>query len=120
MGSVVDRARLAEYRRTRAGRDAAADPPADLLTSYTRDGNDSRAGIIVEALLAASPEVAELWKQHPVAGTYCGAVRLQHPQVGELELHCQRLVDPATPGTDSHEKIQLLSVLGGQTMFERS
>ena len=57
-------------------------------------------------------------------------MRLQHPQVGALELHCQRLVDPdqsqslvvytATPGTDSHEKMQLLSVLGGQTVFERS
>jgi hypothetical protein len=51
-------------------------------------------------------------------------VRLQHPQVGALELHCQRLVDPdqsqllvvysATPGTESYEKMQLLSVLGGQ------
>ena len=55
---------------------------------------------------------------------------MQHPQVGALEPHCQRLVDPdqsqslvvytATPGTDSHEKMQLLSVLGGQTVFERS
>jgi transcriptional regulator with XRE-family HTH domain len=100
---------------------------ADLLTSYTRDGRDSRAGTIVEALLAASPRFAALWKQHPVAGTYCGPVQLQHPQVGALELHCQRLVDPdqsqslvvytARPGTDSHEKMQLLSVLGGQTVF---
>jgi len=58
------------------------------------------------------------------------ATRLQHPQVGLLELHCQRLVDPdqpqslvvctATPETDSHEKMQLLSVLGGQTVFEQS
>jgi transcriptional regulator with XRE-family HTH domain len=103
---------------------------ADLLTSYTRDGTDSRAGVIVEALLAASPEFAGLWKHHPVAGTYCGPVRLQHPQVGVLELHCQRLVDPdqsqslvvytAAPGTDSDEKMRLLSVLGGQTVFEQS
>jgi transcriptional regulator with XRE-family HTH domain len=103
---------------------------ADLIASYTRDGEQSRAGVIVDALLTASQEFAALWKQHPVAGTYCGPVELQHPQVGTLGLHCQRLIDPdqsqslvvytATPGTDSHEKMQLLSVLGGQTVFEQS
>jgi transcriptional regulator with XRE-family HTH domain len=103
---------------------------ADLHTSYTRDGKASRAGAIVDALLATSPEFASLWQEHPVAGPYCGPKRLQHPQLGMLELHCQRLVDPdqsqqlvvytASPGTDSYEKMQLLSVIGGQRIYENA
>lgn len=95
---------------------------ADLLASYTREGKNSRAGVIAEALVAASPEFAALWREHPVAARYCGPRRLQHPQVGLLELNCQRLLDPdlsqqlvvytATPGTESHEKLRLLSVIG--------
>jgi hypothetical protein len=44
-----------------------------------------------------------------------------HPQVGTLELHCQTLIDPdhsqrlvvytATPGTESHTNLRLLSLL---------
>ncbi|MFC7533904.1 helix-turn-helix transcriptional regulator [Actinoplanes sp. GCM10030250] len=98
---------------------------ADLLGSYTRDGPGSRAGAIVDALLAASPEFAELWHEHPVPGPYCAAKRFVHPQVGVLELNCQRLIDPdqsqqlvvytATPGSSSHARLELLSVLGPVT-----
>ncbi|RKR91609.1 helix-turn-helix protein [Micromonospora pisi] len=97
---------------------------ADLHRTYTRDGADSRAGSIVEALLAASPEFAEIWREHPVAGPYCAPKRIQHPQLGLLELHCQVLVDPdqsqsllvytATPGSESYDKLRLLSVVAGQ------
>ncbi|WP_422734215.1 helix-turn-helix transcriptional regulator [Micromonospora sp. WMMD558] len=97
---------------------------ADLHRAYTRDGRDSRAGQIVDALLARSPEFAALWREHPVPGPYCGPKSIQHPQLGFLELHCQILVDPdqsqalqvftATPGSESHEKLQLLSVVAGQ------
>jgi transcriptional regulator with XRE-family HTH domain len=103
---------------------------ADLHASYTRDGRDSRAGVIVEALLDASAEFAALWREHPVAGLYCGPKRFQHPQVGALQLQCQRLIDPdrsqqlvvytAAPGTDSFEKLQLLSVIGAQRIAEYS
>jgi hypothetical protein len=50
--------------------------------------------------------------------------RYQHPQVGLLELGCQTLVDPeqsqmllvytASPGTESHEKLRLLAVVGSE------
>ena len=50
-----------------------------------------------------------------------------HPEVGDLELACQSLVDPdsshmllvytATPGGESHEKLQLLSVIGAQSLI---
>ncbi|WP_328473614.1 helix-turn-helix transcriptional regulator [Actinoplanes sp. NBC_00393] len=95
---------------------------ADLHDSYTRSGPSSRAAQIVDALLSASAEFAELWRGHPVAPTYCGPVRLQHPSVGLLELNCQRLIDPdlsqqlvvytASPGSESHEKLQLLAAIG--------
>ena len=48
-----------------------------------------------------------------------------HPEVGALELHCQTLLDPdqshpllvytAVPGSESYEKLQLLSVIGAST-----
>ena len=95
---------------------------AHLHAAYTREGAGSRAAQIAEALLAVSPEFAELWQSHPVAGPYCGPIRVRHPEVGPLELHCQMLVDPdqsqslvvytATPGSESYEKLQLLSVVG--------
>jgi hypothetical protein len=57
-----------------------------------------------------------------VPGPYCGPVRFQHPEVGTLQLQCQRLIDPdqsqqfvvytATPGTEDHERFELLSVIG--------
>ncbi|MEV0459111.1 helix-turn-helix transcriptional regulator [Catellatospora methionotrophica] len=95
---------------------------ADLHRAYTRDGGGGRAGAIAEALLRASPEFAELWRAHPVPGPYCVAKRLVHPQVGPIELQCQTLLDPdqsqsllvytATPGSESYEKLQVLSVTG--------
>lgn len=92
----------------------------DLLTAYTR-----KAPAIVEALLSQSPEFAALWKDYPVTARYCGPKRIVHPEVGLLELNCQRLVDPdatqllvvytAQPGSESHEKLELLSVIGAST-----
>jgi transcriptional regulator with XRE-family HTH domain len=95
---------------------------ADLHRVYTRDSKDSRAAAIVDALLAKSPEFTGIWREHPVAGPYCAPKRVQHPQLGLLELHCQILIDPdqsqlllvhtASPGSESYEKLQLLSVIG--------
>ncbi|MGP4085981.1 helix-turn-helix transcriptional regulator [Streptomyces sp. KR55] len=95
---------------------------ADLYGAYVRDGSDSRTADLVDALQAASPDFAALWREHPVLGPYCAPKRFQHPKLGALELHCQTLVDPdqsqrllvftAAPGTESHTSLQLLSVLG--------
>jgi transcriptional regulator with XRE-family HTH domain len=90
---------------------------ADLQKSY---GRSARATALVDALLAENPEFRDLWASHPVAGRYCGMKRLVHPVVGELELDCQRLIDPdqsqqlvvytATPGSASAEKLVLLGL----------
>ncbi|GAA4581470.1 helix-turn-helix transcriptional regulator [Planotetraspora phitsanulokensis] len=95
---------------------------ANLHRVFTRDGTHSRAGEIVDALLAQSPEFAAIWREHPVTGSYCPPKRVLHPQLGLLELHCQTLLDPdqsqmlvvytATPGSESYDKLQLLSVIG--------
>ncbi|MEU7841268.1 helix-turn-helix transcriptional regulator [Micromonospora sp. NPDC049114] len=97
---------------------------AHLHASYTRDGRGSRAATLVDDLLARSPEFARLWREHPVPDAPCPTKRLRHPEVGPLELHCQTLVDPdgsqtllvftAAPGSESDEKLRLLSVIGGQ------
>jgi transcriptional regulator with XRE-family HTH domain len=97
---------------------------AHLRAAYTRDGTDSRAAAIVEALLVASPTFAAIWREHPVMGPYCGPKRVQHPKLGTLELHCQTLVDPdqsqtllvftAVPGSESYEKLQLLPAFADQ------
>jgi hypothetical protein len=97
---------------------------AGVRAAYAKHGPDSRAGVLVDALLATSPEFAELWNAHEIGGGPAREKRLQHPEVGIMELQCQSLHDldqgqvllvlTATPGTEDHEKLQLLSVIGTQ------
>ena len=99
---------------------------ADLRAAYSREGAGSRAAAMVDALLAASPEFGQLWSAHEVGLVRHGPKRIQHPEVGVLELHCQVLLDPdqsqallvftAVPGSPSYEKLQLLSVIGDQRL----
>ncbi|MFE4832176.1 helix-turn-helix transcriptional regulator [Streptomyces sp. NPDC056672] len=95
---------------------------SQLRTAYSRQGADSRAGQIVGALLEESEEFAALWSAHEIGVPRGEPKRIRHPQLGVLELHCQVLFDvdqaqallvyTATPGTESYEKLQLLSVVG--------
>ncbi len=97
---------------------------ADIRTAYATFGADSRAGAIVTALLQESAEFAELWAEHEVRTTHARDKRLQHPEVGVIDVQCKFLIDPdqgqtllvltATPGTESYERLQLLSVIGTQ------
>lgn len=96
---------------------------ADIRSTYAKHGRNSAVGELVHALLAESPEFAQLWEAHEIAAPRTIEKRLQHPEVGVMELQCQVLVDPvqghsllvitATPGTESHDKLQLLSVIAG-------
>ena len=97
---------------------------SDIRTVHAKHGPRSRAGAIVETLLAESPEFAEIWEAHEVRGAHSREKRVQHPEVGVMDLQCQFLIDPeqgqtllvltATPGTESYERLQLLSVIGTQ------
>ena len=99
---------------------------ANIRTVYAKHGYRSRAGEIVQALLAGSPEFAAIWETHEVRGTQPREKRVQHPEVGVMKLQCQFLVDPeqgqtllvltATPGTESYDLLQLLSVIGTQEL----
>jgi MmyB-like transcription regulator ligand binding domain len=63
-------------------------------TVLTLEGATSRTAILVAALLEKSPEFANLWSTHIVDGEH-GPRRkcIVHPQLGVLELDCQRFFD---------------------------
>lgn len=97
---------------------------AHLRQVVTLRGPSSRAAALAELALARSAELRELWKAHEI-GIQPGEVkRFLHPEVGELTLHCQTLLDPsqshrllvytAVPGTPSDDRLRLLAVIGTQ------
>jgi transcriptional regulator with XRE-family HTH domain len=86
------------------------------------DGPKSQAEMIMRLLTEQSPEFAALWAAHEVGHAHSQTKWFQHPAVGELELHCQvmhdtdqqqtLLVFTATPGSESAERLRLLTVVG--------
>ncbi|UBQ02245.1 helix-turn-helix transcriptional regulator [Curtobacterium sp. TXMA1] len=94
---------------------------SSLREVATRRGAGSRAAQLADELLQRSDEFRALWDRHEV-GLVPGSVkRYDHPEVGRIELHCQVLLDPeqahvllvytAVPGTESHDRLRLLSVV---------
>lgn len=89
-------------------------------------GPASRAARYAELLTECSAEFRTLWAEHEVGIRPREIKRYNHPQVGLLELNCQILLDPdeshtllvftAAPGSESYEKLQLLSVVGAPTV----
>jgi transcriptional regulator with XRE-family HTH domain len=98
---------------------------AVLHLATARHPDDPYGRAVVDRLLAASPEFASLWAEHDVAWSP-GPQRktFLHPEVGPMELDCEELsaesgsqivlVYTATPGTESGERLSLLSVVGNQ------
>ena len=101
----------------------ACTPPASAA-SPRRAGPGSRAAHLAELLLEQSKEFRTLWADHEIGIEPDEVKRFQHPEVGRLDLNCQVLFDPhqshrlmvytADPGTESYEKLQLLTVIGAQ------
>lgn len=93
-----------------------------LREIVTRRGPRSRAAELVAELSARSAEFRDLWARGEVGLRPRSTKRFVHHELGELELECQTLLDPAqshsllvytaAPGSDSHEKLRLLSVIG--------
>lgn len=89
-------------------------------------GPGSRAAELAELLLGQSEEFRTLWADHEIGVEPDEVKRYQHPEVGRLDLNCQVLLDPhqshrllvytADPGTESHEKLRMLGVIGAQVM----
>ncbi|MCE3552760.1 helix-turn-helix transcriptional regulator [Pseudonocardia sp. RS11V-5] len=92
-------------------------------------GRESRAAQLAELLLGRSEEFRRIWDDHEVGIRPQEVKRFVHPELGRLELNCQRLIDPAqshsllvytaVPGTESYEKLQLLAVIGTQPLPRR-
>ncbi len=92
----------------------------------TLRGPGSRAAHYVELLLAQSEEFRQVWNDHEVGIRPDEVKHFVHPEVGALELNCQTLLDPdqshilivytANPGSESYERLQLLSVIGPQAL----
>jgi hypothetical protein len=103
---------------------------AELRAVHARDGDRSRAGRLVAELLACSPEFAGIWAEHEVRETMPASKRFVHPEVGELTLDCQTLLDSGTgqrllvftarPGTEDAQKLALLGVIGTQQLGQPS
>lgn len=97
-----------------------------LRTVTTLRGPDSRAAKLTQSLLAQSEEFTRAWNEHEIGVRPQETKRFMHPELGRIELTCQSLIDPdqshlllvytAIPGSESHEKLQLLSVIGAQTL----
>ncbi len=84
-------------------------------------GPGSRADELRGLLAARSVEFREVWERHEVGLAPQETKRYLHPELGRMELACQVLLDPeeshrllvytAVPGSESHEKLRMLSAL---------
>jgi transcriptional regulator with XRE-family HTH domain len=99
---------------------------AGLREIVTLRGPGSRAARLAERLIAEDQHFRSLWNEHEAALRPPEIKRFRHPEVGALELECQTLLDPeqshrllvytAIPGSESAEKLQLLAVIGAQSL----
>jgi transcriptional regulator with XRE-family HTH domain len=97
-----------------------------LRRLVTLRGHGSRAAHFADLLLGQSEEFRSLWNEHEIGVRPHDTKRFVHPELGVLELHCQTLLDPqqshtllvytAAPGSESYDKLQLLSVIGAQPL----
>ena len=97
-----------------------------LREVVTLRGPDSRAAQLADLLLTQSEEFRRVWDDHEIGVRPHDVKHFIHPEVGALELTCQRLIDPdqahsllvytAIPGSESHDKLNLLSVIGTQAL----
>ena len=99
---------------------------SDLRASLTRGSADTHAAAIVKRLREESSEFARLWDRHEVAARTEGHKVIVHPELGDIELDTQKLytqnqaqallVFTAPLGTESHDKLKLLSVIDAQSL----
>ena len=98
---------------------------SQLRHSVARLGPGSPSGGLVRNLQERSREFATFWASQDVGLRHSEEKRFLHPSVGELSLYCQTATDSdqmqtllvftATPGTESADKIRLLTALGAGT-----
>lgn len=98
---------------------------AQLRMDSAHYPNDPQLAALVQDLSDRDPDFTRLWDAHDVASRGTGSKTLHHPLVGELTLDWETLAsaqDPdqqiviwtAEPGSESHERLQLLAKLTEQ------
>jgi transcriptional regulator with XRE-family HTH domain len=99
---------------------------AGFRSIVTLRGPGSQAAQLSDLLLEQSEEFRTLWGAHEVGVHPDEVKRYQHPEVGRMELNCQTLIDrhqahhlmvyTAVPGTESHDRLEMLAVIGAQSL----
>jgi transcriptional regulator with XRE-family HTH domain len=97
-----------------------------LRENLVRYGEGSFTAQVVTALLAQSDEFRAVWDLQEVGLRFPPEKHLDHPEVGGLDLYCQTLIDDpsgqtllvftAAPGSQSHDRLALLSIVGRQLL----
>jgi transcriptional regulator with XRE-family HTH domain len=102
---------------------------SQLRGALARLGPRSTAAELVERLQELSSEFATLWDVNEIGVRISEEKRFSHPEVGELSLYCQVVLDPdqmhtllvftPTPGTPSADRVRLLNVVGSFNIESR-
>jgi hypothetical protein len=117
----AERLRLPEETHERHGRAQAA----RLRAALTAGSDTARAARILADLQDHSPEFVRTWELQEVAQR-CDCRVVLHPALGRIDVDSQVLftenraqalvVLTTRPGTESHSKLELLSVIGHQEL----
>lgn len=96
----------------------------DLRATSSRRSGDREITTFINKLIEQSPEFANLWHHHDVAVHRFDHKRVHHPEVGIIDLNCEIILTPDNgvsvivffplDGTDAHDKLELLRVIGVQ------
>ncbi|MCI3274349.1 helix-turn-helix transcriptional regulator [Streptomyces cylindrosporus] len=99
---------------------------AELRATHAHYPADRQLQRLIAELRTKSERFAELWDEGVVGRLEASRKTIEHPQVGLLTLDCDLLrvdgndlhilVYSAEPGTEAAEKLQLISVLGTQSL----
>ncbi len=99
---------------------------SSLRSSLVQGDSDGRGSAIVTQLLRVSHEFESVWNEHEVALHGDSHKTIVHQDLGNIELDCQilftddqaqaLLLFTASPGSEGYEKLQLLSVIGTQSL----
>ena len=97
-----------------------------LRAAAARYPDDPATQALVRELAARSPEFAALWPSPEVSDQRHLIKTIDHPRIGRITVTCDVLLVPerdqqvvlftAEPGTDAHEALRLLSVIGLQQL----
>lgn len=93
---------------------------ASLRSSVGPDADDERLIDLVGRLSLESPRFRTLWARHDIGGRVGALIRFDHPLVGELHLHREKLIVGearnltmaiyhAAPGSEHADKLALLT-----------